>query len=109
MSATNLANIIGGPCKVSFKGSTFRSKADVKLDPTLETFSVQIDLYGEVDTRSGNQPCKITFVPEGRFADLAVLYPYLAVALGSLVTPRWECGAVVAADDTIAVANTLSR
>lgn len=104
--STNLARIIGGPCLISYDGSVFRSKADVKLDPTIDAFAIANDLYGEVDTRAGNQPMKVSFTPEGRFADLAVLYPYLAVALGTLITPVFRCGAVVAADDTIAVSNT---
>lgn len=103
---TNLATIVGGPCLLLFDGSVFRSKADVKLDPTLDTFAIENDLYGEVDVRAGDQPLKVTFTPEGRFADLAVLYPYLAVALGSLVTPVHTCGAVDATGNTIAVAAT---
>lgn len=103
---TNLATIIGGPCLISYRGSTFRSKGDVKLDPTIDTFTIENDLYGPVDTRAGNQLVKVSFTPEGRFANLAVLFPYNLAALGSLITPRHECGAVDATADTIAVADT---
>lgn len=103
---TNIATIIGGPCLISYDGSTFRSKGDVRLDPTLDSFAIENDLYGEVDRRVGNQPLKVTFTPEGRFADLAVLFPYLSAALGSLITPVYTAGAVVAAADTIAMALT---
>lgn len=104
--STNLATIIGGPCLVQYKGSTFRSKGDVKLSLELESFDVIVDLYQAVDKRVSGQPVKVAFTPEGRFEDLAVLFPYLAAALGSLITPVHVCGAVVAAANTIAVAST---
>lgn len=104
--STNLATIIGGPCLISYKGSTFRSKGDVTLSLELETFDIVTDLYQAVDKRVSGQPMKIGFTPEGRFADLSVLYPYLSAALGSLVTPVHLCGTVTPAADTIAVANT---
>lgn len=92
---------------ISYKGSTFRSKGDVKLDLSLDTFDITTDLYQAVDKRVSGQPMKVTFTPEGRFADLAVLYPYLAAtAIGSLITPRHECGTVAIAGNTIAVAAT---
>lgn len=104
--STNLATIIGGPCLIQYDGATFRSKADVKLDPTIDTFAIENDLYGEVDVRVGNQPLKLTFTPEGRFADLSVLFPFLSASLGSLVTPVYTCGTVSAVANTIAVAAT---
>ncbi len=91
---------------MSYDGSVFRSKADVKLDPTLDTFAIENDLYGPVDLRAGDQPLKVSFTPEGRFTDLAVLFPYLAVSLGSLITPVYTCGAIVHGDNTIAIAET---
>jgi len=106
MPATNVARIIGGPCLITRKGVTFRTKSDVKLLPLITTFAIANDLYGEVQQRAGNQEQKVTFTPEGLFEGLEVLYPYLESALGSLITPVWLCGAVVFADDTIAVANT---
>lgn len=104
--STNLATIIGGPCLISYDGATFRSKGDVKLDPTFDTFAIENDLYGPVDVRVGDQPLKVTFTPEGRFADLSVLFPYLTAALGSLITPVYTCGAVDATGNTVAVAAT---
>src|SRR4051812_3764940 len=99
--STNIATLIGGPCLSGYDGSTFRSKGDVKVALSLETFDVSVDLYGPVDQRVSGQPMKITLTPEGRIADLAVLFPYFSAAIGSFVTPRFECGAVVAAADTI--------
>jgi hypothetical protein len=104
--STNLATLIGGPCLASYKGSTFRSQADVTLNLALDTFDVVNDLYGAVDKRVAGQPIKLAFTPEGRFADLAVLFPHVGAAIGSLITPRWPCGAVNTGADTIAIANT---
>lgn len=104
--STNLAQLIGGPCLIQYAGSTFRSKADVKLELTLETYDIVTDLYGLVDKRVSGQPVKISFIPEGRFADLAVLFPYLSAPLGSLITPVYTVGAVDTAGDTIGVAQT---
>lgn len=105
--STNLATIIGGPCLIQYDGSTFRSKGDVRLDLALETFDVVTDLYQAVDKRVSGQPVRVTFTPEGRFADLSVLFPYLgATLLGSFITPRYECGTVDATANTIAIAAT---
>lgn len=101
--STNVAQIIGGPCLISYDGQFFRSKADVKLDTTLETFQIATDLWGNIAPRVNDQPIKLSFAPEGRFASLAVLFPYLLADMGSFITPRHECGAVVSADDTIEV------
>ncbi len=106
MSVNNVANIIGGPCLVFYKDSIFRSKADVTMAPNLSDFEIEIDSLGVVDTRAGNQELKLTFIPEGRFADLDVLFPHLSANYGSLVTPVWPCGAVDFGNDKIAVANT---
>lgn len=104
--STNLATLISGPCLIQFRGATFRSKGDVKLDLSLETFDVSTDLYGLVDKRVSGQPLKVSFTPEGRWADLTVLYPYATARLGSYVTPQHTVGAIVIADNTIAVADT---
>jgi hypothetical protein len=104
--STNLATIISGPCLVQFRGATFRSKGDVKLDLSLETFDVSTDLYGLVDKRVSGQPLKVSFTPEGRWADLTVLYPYASARLGSYVTPQHVVGTINATNNTIAVTDT---
>lgn len=103
---TNLATIIGGPCLIQFDGSTFRSKDDVTLSLALDTFDIVTDLYGAVDKRVSGQPLTLSFTPEGRFADLSVLFPYVSAAIGSLITPRHVCGAVDATANTVAVSAT---
>jgi hypothetical protein len=103
---TNLATIIGGPCLISYAGSTFRSKGDVSLNLALDTFEIVTDLYGAVDQRVAGQPITVGFEPEGRFDDLSVLFPHASAAIGSLITPRHECGAVDTDNDTIAIAAT---
>ena len=104
--STNLATIIGGPCLIQYDGSTFRSKGDVTLNLSLDTFDVVNDLYGAVDKRVSGQPVKVSFTPEGIFSDLSVLFPYLSSAIGSLITPRYPVSAVDATADTVAVAAT---
>lgn len=104
--STNLATLISGPCLLQFRGATFRSKGDVTLDLSLENFDVSTDLYGLVDKRVSGQPLKVTFTPEGRWADLTVLYPYASARLGSYVTPQHTVTAVDTTGNTIAVADT---
>lgn len=104
--STNLATLISGPCLVQYRGATFRSKGDVKLELSLETFDVSTDLYGLVDKRVSGQPLKVTFTPEGRWADLTVLYPYASARLGSYVTPQHTITAVDTTANTLAIADT---
>jgi hypothetical protein len=101
--STNVATIIGGPCLILRDGAIFRSKGDVGLDLSLDTFDIVTDLYQAVDKRVSGQPIKITFTPEGRWSDLPVLYPYATAALGSLVTPVRTITSVDPATDTLAL------
>lgn len=103
---TNVALIVGGPCKVTYKSATFRAKAGVKLEFAIESFDVPTDLYGLVDKRVKDQPVKVSFVPEGRWEDLPVLFPYATAELGSLITPVHLCGTIDPAANTIAVTDT---
>lgn len=103
---TNVCTLVSGPCLIQYKGATIRSKEDVKVDLSLETFDVTNDLYQLVDKRVANQPVKISFTPEGRVADIAVLFPYGNVRLGAFVTPVSLAGAVNTTTNTIAVADT---
>ena len=105
--STNLATLISGPALIQYRGASFRSKADVKLSLELDTFDVSTDLYQVVDKRVSGQPVKVTFTPEGRWADLSVLYPYASARLGSLITPQHTVSAVDTSADTLAVADTI--
>lgn len=97
----NIAHSIGGPALIRYAGRTFRSKADIKLSPTLTTFVVETDLHPGADTRVSGQELKLSFTPEGLWDldDLAVLFLAASVALGDLLTPRREF--TVAADTDI--------
>lgn len=88
----NIARSIGGPALIRYAGRTFRSKADIKLSPSLTTFVVETDLHPAADTRVSGQELKLSFTPEGLWDldDLAVLFPASTLAVGDLLTPRRE-------------------
>jgi hypothetical protein len=105
----NIARSIGGPALIRYAGRTFRSKADIKLSPSLTTFVVETDLHPGADTRVSGQELKLSFTPEGLWDlnDLAVLFPAASLALGDLLTPRREFTVTSSTDIVTSPANGL--
>ena len=88
MPGQSITQLISGPCLITYRGATFRSKGDVTLDLALETFVVDTGILGQVDERTREHPVRLHFVPDGEWANLAVLFPYQNAAFGSYVTPQ---------------------
>jgi hypothetical protein len=104
--AVNVTQILGGPALVKYRGQTFYSQGDIILDSSLETFAIEVDRFREVDERTKDRMLKVRFTPAGVFtsAQDAILHPYGASLLGSLITPIYTASAVTAAADTITIA-----
>jgi len=86
--SVNAATIIGGPAIVQFRGATFYSKGEIKLESSKATFQIAVDRYGgSADERVQDETLKVSFAPAGEWESLSVLWPYAASALGTLVTP----------------------
>lgn len=83
----NAATILGGPALVTYRGATFYSKGAITLTSQKETFNIEADRFGKVDERVSDEQLQVSFEPAGEFENLAVLWPYAATLLGSLVTP----------------------
>lgn len=88
MPGQSVAELIGGPCIITHRGGTFRSKGDITLDLAIETFNVETSLLGKVDERFREHPIKIHFVPDGEWTNLGVLWPYANTFFGDYVTPQ---------------------
>ena len=88
MPGQSVAQLISGPCLMTYRGATFRSKGDVTLDLALETFVVETGILGQVDERTREHPVRLHFVPGGEWANLGVLFPYQTTPFGDYVTPQ---------------------
>jgi len=88
MPGQSVATIIGGPCIMTFRGATIRSKGDVRLNTALSTFPVETSLLGQVDVRLREVSGEISFVPDGEWSNLGVLWPYGVFPLGSYLGPQ---------------------
>lgn len=95
MPGQSLTQIIGGPCLITYRGGTFRSKGDVTLDLKLRTFAVETAILSQVDERVSDHPATIKFVPDGEWSSLQVLFPYASVPFGDLITPQRSFGTIV--------------
>lgn len=101
MPGQSLTQVIGGPCLITYRGATFRSKGDVTLNQALSTFPIETSVYGQVDERVNERPVRLTFVPDGEWTNLGVLWPYAAFPFGSYITPQQAFGAIAASQITI--------
>lgn len=88
MPGQSVAQLIGGPCLMTYRGATFRSKGDVTLDLALETFPIDTSILGQVDERTREHPVKLHFVPDGEWSNLTVLWPYALTYFGDYITPQ---------------------
>lgn len=96
MAGIPLSQVIGGPCLMTYRGATFRSKGDVSMNMALATFPIETSLYGQVDERVREHPLRLTFVPDGEWSNLGVLWPYANTPFGTYITPQIPFGAIAA-------------
>lgn len=96
MPGQSLTNIIGGPALITYRGATFRSKGDIRMNMELERFPIETSLYGQVDERVREHPLKLSFVPDGEWSNLGILWPYGAFPFGQYLTPQLYFGAIAA-------------
>lgn len=96
MPGQSVATIIGGPCLITYRGGTFRSKGDVTAHLELETFPIETSLYGQVDERVREEPTRISFVPDGEWSNLSVLWPYASTPFGTFITPQFSVASIAA-------------
>lgn len=90
----SLAQIIGGPALVTYRGATIRSKGDITLRQTVDTFPIETGILAQVDERQREAGITLSFVPDGEWSNLSVLYPYATVSFGDLITPVRAVGNV---------------
>ena len=101
MPGQSVTSIIGGPCLLTYRGATFRSKGDVRLNQELTTFPILTSLYGQVDERVSEEPLVLSFEPDGEWSNLGVLWPYAATPFGTYITPQLPFGAIAASQVNI--------
>jgi hypothetical protein len=88
MPGQSVATIIGGPCIMNYRGATLRSKNDVRLNLALATFPIETSLLGQVDVRLREVSGEISFVPDGEWTNLSVLWPYMNTPFGSYLSSQ---------------------
>ena len=89
MPGQTVTQLIGGPCLMTYRGGTFRSKGDVTVSLALETFPIDTSALGQVDERTREHPVRIGFVPDGEWSSLSVLWPYANTQFGTYITPQY--------------------
>ena len=89
MPGQSVTQLIGGPCLISYRGATFRSKGDVTLNLLNETFPIETSILGQVDERVRELPIRIHFTPDGEWTNLGVLFPFALTPFGTYITPQY--------------------
>lgn len=101
----DLGKIIGGPATLKYKGKKFYSKNDLQLSNDLDTFLIEVDVFGgPVESREANAPLTITCIPAGEWENLSVLYPYADPVIGGSIVAVTTCTAVDSGTDVITAA-----
>ncbi|NUO80330.1 hypothetical protein HUU05_09665 [candidate division KSB1 bacterium] len=78
--------LIQGPAIVTHNGNTYRSKGDITVKHSRDTFDVETALHGKIDTRLKSQKFEISFQPDGALAGLGGLFPWIAgTAIGDSI------------------------
>lgn len=80
--------IIQGPAIITFGGNSYYTKGGIKKSLKRDTFDIETDAYGKVDTRLASQVTELTFTPAGNIANTAQLaahFPYSAASIGQSV------------------------
>jgi hypothetical protein len=78
-------SIITGPAIVQFGGGTFITKEDIKVTTGFDMFDVATSILGKVDERVKERKAEVTLTPAGEWENLAVLWPYGAMAFGKSI------------------------
>lgn len=98
----NLAQALGGPALIFFKGQMFYTKSGIVQDFTLDTFDIPTDAFGpQTDVRKREQPIRLRFTPAGEWEALSVLFPYPNTTLGDFITPVRTISAVDTSNDQV--------
>lgn len=72
-----------GPAIVIYAGATIYFKSGLNLTESIETYNIEVDNFGKVDERVSDRSVIISGTPAGEWENLAVLFPWLAVAIGT--------------------------
>jgi len=85
MPTFDRTTIVRGPCKITYDGATFYSKAGVVLTTTNATFDKETDAYGIVSKAKTDFQMVVEFEPVGEIESLTVLFPHGNTAMGASI------------------------
>jgi hypothetical protein len=106
MPTFDRTTIVRGPCKITYDGATFYSKAGVVLTTTNATFDKETDAYGIVSKAKTDFTMLVEFEPVGEIEALAVLFPHGNTAMGASIYGSTDKPLViVSADKTYTILN----
>jgi hypothetical protein len=106
MPTFDRTTIVRGPCKITYDGATFYSKAGVVLTTTNATFDKETDAYGIVTKSKTDFTMLVEFEPVGEIESLTVLFPHGNTAMGASIYGATDKPLViVSADKTYTILN----
>ncbi|MES2597181.1 MAG: hypothetical protein V4662_17675 [Verrucomicrobiota bacterium] len=79
------STILTGPCVIVHDGVMFISKGAVTVKPVIERFGIPLAGYPDIEQRVSNRHYEVSFTPAGAWDDLAVLFPYSTMSIGSQI------------------------
>jgi hypothetical protein len=106
MPTFDRTTIVRGPCKITYDGATFYSKAGVVLTTANATFDKETDAYGIVSKAKTDFQMVVEFEPVGEIESLTVLFPHGNTAMGASIYGATDKPLViVSADKTYTILN----
>ena len=91
------ADIISGPCIITYDGVTFWSRGDVTVNYVSKRFAVETSAFGKLEDRQNDFRVVATFEPAGivNSSVLAKLWPYASTAVGASIYPATDKAMVI--------------
>ena len=106
MPTFDRTTIVRGPCKITYDGATFYSKAGFVLTTTNASFDKETDAYGIVSKAKTDFTMLVEFEPVGEIEALTVLFPHGNTAMGASIYGATDKPLViVSADKTYTILN----
>jgi len=81
------SNIFAGPAIITFKGQTFYTKDDIKVDCDWETSKTLSSMYGQMVSRMLDRKAVISFIPVGQLSTglIAVIWSHFTSKIGTRI------------------------
>lgn len=97
--AISRANLVKGPCKITWASNTIFSVGDVSIEIVKERVDIESSAHGIVDEVLVDAMVRVRFTPVSKWAYNSLLYPHLNPTIGARIFGDSDTALVITARD----------